>query len=248
MENILEAGATTTEKVVAPIYGRFKGADWFDALYKKDLMVLGQGGIGSWLTLLLSRTGANLFTYDMDNFESHNGGQVMRIADVGKPKTQAVKELVREFSPDCEVKTHGKYVADSLTNDIVLCGFDNMAARKQAFVNWKSNIEEFVKPEERKNYFFQDGRLLAEQLQIFNIRGDNKEKMELYEKEFLFSDDEVPSEDCTFKQTTHCAAMIASHMIGFLCNWISNRDSDTPYKQVPFFYEYSIPLNLTSIE
>lgn len=230
-----------------PQYGRVKGAEWFSSLYKRDVFVLGQGGIGSWVSLLLSRIGCNLHIYDMDVYEHHNmTGQLVRGKDVGKSKVIVVSDIIYTFSPDCEVVIHDqKYTKESMTNDIVICGFDNMAARKVAFDNWKANLFMFPDEKERSTHFFQDGRLLAEQLQIFSIPGDRSDLIEKYEKEYLFADEEGLEGECTFKQTTHCAAMIASHMVGFLTNWATNMMEDKAIRQVPFLYEYMIPLNLT---
>lgn len=58
-------------------YGRVKGAAWFPILLKKDVMLLGQGGIGSWVALLLSRIGVNLFTFDFDHYEAHNMSRII---------------------------------------------------------------------------------------------------------------------------------------------------------------------------
>lgn len=88
-----------------------------------------------------------------------------------------------------------------------------------------------------------DGRLNAEQLQILTIRGDQKDKMDEYEKEYLFADGEVQDQDCTFKQTSHNAGMIASLMTSFLVNWAYNVNV-SPVRVVPFFYEYYPPLTM----
>jgi len=218
-------------------YGRVKGASWFPLLYKKDILVLGQGGIGSWVSLLLSRIGCNLHLYDMDTYEEHNmSGQFVTREYISSPKVYAIRQLISEFSPDCELVDayEEEYTIDSLTNNVTICGFDNMIARRIAFDKWKAQLSIDV---DKSTYFFQDGRLLAEQLQIFNIPGDKPNLIERYEKDYLFDDGEVEEAECTFKQTSHCAAMIASHMVGFLTNWIG------PIKQVPFFFEYVIPIN-----
>lgn len=89
-------------------------------------------------------------------------------------------------------------------------------------------------------------RLNAEQLQIFNIPGDRKDLMEKYEKEALFSSAEVLIQPaCTFKQTSHCAAMIAGHMVAFLTNWAFNAGKGKVQRQVPYYYEYAVAPNMT---
>lgn len=221
-------------------YGRVKGAEWFSALYKKDILVLGAGGIGSWLALLLSRVGCNLHIFDMDVYEEHNmTGQAVLQSGVGKLKTEALVELMEQFSPDATISAYGEYTEESMTNEIVLCGFDNMKARRIAFDNWQEHVA-YSEEEEKKNMLFIDGRLNAEHMQIFCIRGDDEKSIKKYDEEFLFSDEEVGEQDCTFKQTSHCAAMIASKMVAFLTNFFVQGRS------VPFFYEYFPPINYTS--
>lgn len=230
------------EEIVKAQYGRVKGAGWFPLLYKKDILVLGQGGVGSWLSLLLSRIGCNLHIFDMDIYEEHNmTGQIVKSSGIGMKKTDAIKEVIIELSPDCIVDTYGEYTTESLVNEITLCGFDNMAARKLAFERWREYLGTVA---DKSMCFFQDGRLNAEYLQILNIPGDREDLILQYETEYLFPDADVSETDCTFKQTSHCAAMIASHMVGFLTNWVTNASTKSKGRQVPFFYDYIIPLNL----
>lgn len=236
---------------VEPQFGRVKGASWFPLLYKKDVLVLGQGGIGSWTSLLLSRIGCTLHMFDMDSYEDHNmTGQVVPFESIGLNKARAMSMVINKFSPSCKTSYYPeRYEADSFAGEIMICGFDNMVARKVAFNNWKAQLMG-MPIADRANYFFQDGRLLAEQLQIFNIPGGDDDRIKRYEDEFLFSDEEVQEADCTFKQTSHCAAMIASHMVGFLTNWVSNvervKAGDKGFRSVPFFYQYLIPANFVS--
>lgn len=235
-------------------YGRVKGAEWFPYLHKQDVLVLGAGGIGSWLALLLSRIGCNIHLFDMDLYEEHNmSGQAVIRDSIGKLKTEATKELIGMFSPDCEVTIYGEYTEDSMTNNIVLCGFDNMKARKIAFENWKEFVnagDDDLSDEEmlaaRKQCFFVDGRLNAEQMQIFCIRGDRLDDIKKYEEEELFDDAEVQDAECTFKQTSHNAAMIGAKMVAFLVNWTCSNIEGSPFRVVPFSYEYVPPLNLSS--
>lgn len=233
---------------VSSQYDRVKGAEWFPSLYKKPVLLLGAGGIGSWTALMLARLGMEITIYDHDLYEVHNmTGQLVRQKDIGKAKTEASYEILREFAPDASVMVDGKYTDDSLTNDIVICGFDNMEARKIAFSKWKAHIMN-LPTERRTQCFFQDGRLNAELLQIFSISGEDDIAIMNYEANHLFNDDEVAELECTFKQTSHCAAMIGSHMVAFLTNWATNAFGETPYRQVPFFYEYIVALNMTKNE
>lgn len=231
------------ELVTEPQYTRLKGADWFPLAYKKRVLILGQGGIGSWASLFYSRIGVTIDSYDMDKFEDHNmTGQFVTTDYTGIAKVDAVAEIVRAFSPDADITTHNEaYKDDSPTSDIVICGFDNMKARKLAFLKWVDYVQN--KAPDKSKCFFQDGRLLAETLQIFNIQGNDLASIKLYYKEHLFDDTEVDEVDCTFKQTSHCAGMIASHMVGFFTNWLAKSHNGT-FRKIPFLYQYVIPLNL----
>ncbi len=234
----------TKEITTKDSYSRFKGLSWFSNIYKKDILVIGQGGIGSWCSFLLARAGATLYTFDFDTFEAHNkSGQLVRNQDVGKNKAEALKSIIGEFC-DEEVEVNEsteKYTYDSITSNIVVMGVDNMEARKIGFQNWEKYLEE--NPEERNNSLFIDGRLSATSLQIFCIKGNDLSSIYNYRDNFLFSDAEVQDEECTMKQTSHCAAMIASHMVAFLTNFLAPENYD-----VPFYYSYLIPLNFTENE
>ena len=44
-------------------------------------------------------------------------------------------------------------------------------------------------------------------------------------KKTLFEDSEVPDLPCTMKQTSHIAAMIATHITSLFLNYITNKKS-----------------------
>lgn len=223
-------------------YARFKGADWFSWLKGKEIIIGGAGGIGSWFSLFISRLGCNIYIYDMDTFESHNmSGQLVRQQDINKSKTDVAEELAKEFSTHTVIEGMGKYEIDSEYSPIMISCFDNMKARKDMFNNWKQQLID--NPEIKQECIFIDGRLLAETYQIFCIQGDDSKNIIKYETEFLFDDAEVDSVDCTFKQTSHCAAGIASHMTGFLTNFASNVVNKGDFNQIPFKFEYITPIN-----
>mgnify|MGYP005816858871 CR=1 FL=1 len=224
---------------------RFEGAEWFKLLQKKPVFIVGQGGISSWLTLLLARVGCELYTFDKDVIdETNSAGQLFKLSDIGEYKTVALAKIVKEFTGDTVIPTADWYDKDTLTNDIVICGLDNMKARRVAFENWYAAVQ----PVENKgDYFFIDGRLNAELMQIFCIQGDNQEQIDAYLEHGLFDDSEVEPLECSYKQTSHCAAMIAGYMTSYLCNWAANKVNGDSIRSVPFFYELIVPLNLATI-
>lgn len=217
-------------------FDRFKDAGWFEYLKDRDVIVGGAGGIGSFVNFFLSRLGCNIYIYDMDLFEAHNmSGQLVRGKDIGKSKTDVAIEIVKDFSNHSRIEALGEYTEESEFNPIMISCFDNMLARKNMFNNWVKGLTD----ENKSEAIFIDGRLLAEQYQIFCVRGEDLEAIEAYKKH-LFNDSEVEDVECTYKQTTHCAAGIASHMIGFLTNFALGN-----YSAVPFYYEYITNVNVT---
>lgn len=225
--------------------GRFKDASWYP---KSDTFVLvgGAGGIGSWLTLMLTRAGFIPFVYDFDTIEVHNiGGQLYGTEDVNKPKAEALKELVYRLTGD-EINAHNERVTeDTMTNNIVLSAFDNMRARKDMFTSWSKMYGDDPKS------IFIDGRLEAEHMQILCVRGGPVNIVAdrtIYEEKYLFDDSQVEDAPCTMRQTSHAAAMIAAHMTGFLTNHMSNVIDGDAARAVPFFWEYAIPLDYLEVK
>ena len=231
---------------------RFKDAPWFPK-EETNVIVGGAGGIGSWLTLLLSRAGFYPVVYDFDVLEGHNlAGQLytQKDAEIGALKVDALKGLCKHFADTDITVMAEKYTKDSMTHNYVFSAFDNMQARKDMFAAWKEYVKEWedfkgiadaahIPNISLSEPIFIDGRLTAEQMQIFCVTPD---KIEEYEKH-LFDDTEVQDAPCTMKQTSHSAAMIASHMVGFFTNHMTNNAVKDKDRTVPFFWEYFIPIN-----
>ena len=236
---------------------RFKDAPWFPK-EETNVIVGGAGGIGSWLTLMLSRAGFFPIVYDFDILEEHNlAGQLYTKSDAEAmvPKVDALRGLCKQFADTDITVMNERYTKDSMSHHYVFSAFDNMQARKDMFAAWKEYVKEW---EDFKDIadaahipnislsepIFIDGRLTAEQMQIFCVTPD---KIEEYEKH-LFDDTEVQDAPCTMKQTSHSAAMIASHMVGFFTNHMTNNAVKDKDRTVPFFWEYFIPINYINEE
>lgn len=236
---------------------RFKDAPWFPK-EETYTIVGGSGGIGSWLSLLLARAGFLPIIYDFDTIEEHNiGGQLFGKSNIGQTKVSALANIVKQFA-DTEVSANNeKYDENTMSHHYVFSAFDNMEARKSMFKAWCEYVklwqEEILNEkednpltDEYKNNtpVFIDGRLTMEQLQIFCVTPD---KIEAY-KEYLFDDSEVEDAPCTLKQTSHSAAMIASHMVGFFTNHMANNAIGEKDRALPFMWEYFIPINYINEE
>lgn len=234
---------------------RFKDAPWYPKEQTIHVIVGGAGGIGSWLSLMLARAGFQPIVFDFDNIEEHNiGGQLFTKEDAEKnvPKVEALKGLCKHFADVDIMANNTRYTKDSMSHHYVFSAFDNMQARKDMFANWKEYVKDWqdvnlvagAEDKDKNIPIFVDGRLLMEQLTIFCV---TPETMEDYEQ-YLFDDSEVMEAPCTLKQTSHSAAMIASHMVGFFTNHYANNVIGEDDRIVPFKWEYFIPINYLNEE
>ena len=222
-------------------FDRFKGFPWFDLIQGEIAFIGGAGGIGSWLSFFLARSGVqSIIIFDDDQIESHNtSGQMFKHSQIGLNKVKAVTDNIYEFTGKFITSYTEKINEDTLLGRYFFSAFDNMEARKNAFNSWLVNNSSY------SNGIFIDGRLLGEQLQIFCVRRNDSLAIEEYQREHLFDDSEVEEASCTTKQTTHSAAMIATHMTAFFTNHLNNIVEGEENREVPFYYEYLIPGNLT---
>lgn len=221
---------------------RFKDAPW---LPKEGEMVVvgGAGGIGSWLCYFLSKIGTHINLYDFDLVEEHNlGGQLFFQRSIGIAKTVAVAEVLSEFCSSPISCFTEAVTIQTPTHHFCFSAFDNMSARKTFFEVWKkswANCPEGVTP------LFIDGRLELEQLQVFCVTPATADR---YDRDYLFDDSRVEDLPCSMKQTSHTAAMIATIMTSFFTNHLANTYQGEIIRDVPFFYDFIVPMVMTNLE
>lgn len=219
---------------------RFSGAEWFNEIQKARIIVAGIGGIGSNVAFQLARMiPANLTLYDDDNVEMVNmAGQLFSSNNIGESKVNAIANMIYDYTSMRQVLAiKDKFTSDKEPGDIMICGFDNMRARRTFFNSWYNHIS--AKSEnERTKCLYLDGRLSIDTLQILCIRGDDQYNIERYEKEFLFADYEADATVCSMKQTTYLACMIGSLMVNLFTNFIANSLNPIIPYDLPFFTEY----------
>ena len=225
------------EEVIINSRARFRNAAWYNYLQKKEVLILGQGSIGSWVTLFLSRIGCNIYTFDIDIVDEVNlAGQLYGKAQIGKKKVDAIYEMINNLSDVSYFSgIPSFYDETSPTANIMIAAFDNMKSRKVSFDNWKEHVSS-LKEEERKNCIFIDGRLSVEDYYVFAVRPGQEKSYE----ETLFSDEEGEELSCSLKSTSHCAAGIASDIVSILTNFAANLDFGEDIRDVPFSIHKSI--------
>ena len=220
---------------------RFSSAIWYENIQKKTVILAGVGGIGSHLGFLLARMKpASMFIYDDDIVEAVNmSGQLYGQSDLGRLKVSALAEMIRNYAGYSSVfAISERFTNESEASDIMICGFDNMAARKLFFNKWLSHVQS-KSEEERKNCLFIDGRLAAEEFQVLCIKGDDEYNINRYSNEYLFSDAEADETICSYKQTTFCANMIASYMVNLFVNFCANQLNPLIDRDLPFLTTYN---------
>lgn len=219
---------------------RFSSAIWYDKIREQKIILAGAGGIGSYVGFLLSRMHpANIIIYDDDIVEEGNlSGQLYADSHIGRKKVGALSSIMSSFSRYYSfIGVDERFTVGSPADDIMICGFDNMASRRLFYQKWKAHVMRLAE-EERKNCLYIDGRLAAEEFQVLCIQGNNILHMEKYEREWLFSDEEAEATQCSYKQTSFCANMIASVMVNLFVNFIANKCEPLVDRAIPFFTYY----------
>lgn len=227
---------------------RFSDAVWYEKIKTRDVLLAGVGGIGSYIVFLLARLNVNSITlYDDDEIESVNlSGQFYNSTQIGQKKVNAISDTVKTYSMYHKVRAYAeKFVPGKAPKDVMICGFDNMRARKDYYAAWKDHV--MSKPEEeRASCLYIDGRLAAEELQVFCITGEDEYYMKKFEEDWLFDDSQAQETLCSYKQTTFMANMIGSMMTNLFVNHAANECGG--FRQLPFMTSYGADTMFLKIE
>jgi len=213
---------------------RFSGASWFKNIPLIPVLVGGVGGIGSFVAFYLARMGTAAHIYDFDAVESVNlAGQLFTKSCIGMSKVDAAYRVCGGLAPDNKLSTHRERITGTtILPEIVFSCFDNMETRKLLFENWLTS-----KSDKEDSKLFIDGRLSAEAYQVFVIPFTDKKRIEIYKSKYLFDDSEADATVCSYKQTTHMAAMISSRMVAYYTNFLHNLTNEDK-RQLPFLDEF----------
>lgn len=220
---------------------RFRGAEWFADMQNTRVTIAGVGGIGSYTAFLISRLKPNsIDIFDDDTVEEGNlSGQLYGNEFIGRSKVGAIGDIMYRLGNYTQVYEYtSRFNSNSNFGNILICGFDSMEARKVAFNNWYKKVSK--QPDsEKKNFLFIDGRLAAEEFQVFCFTGDNDWAIKNYKKNYLFDDSEADEVRCSYKQTSYMANMIGTVITNLLVNFVYNKGNRTITRVLPFLTEYS---------
>lgn len=174
--------------------------------------IIGAGAIGSFTALNLAKMGFNNITvFDHDKIDIENMNcQFFRHSDIGRLKTEALFELVKDFTNIELSYVTGLWDGKPLEG-IVIAAVDNMETRKQIF-----DAHFGVNP---NTLLIIDPRMGAEQALMYAVNPFSNDDKVRYEKT-LYTDAEAVQERCTAKSTMYTVSlisgMIASTVKGFL--------------------------------
>lgn len=183
-----------------------------ESILQQRINIVGVGAVGSHLTYMLARMGfTNITVFDFDNVDKVNiSSQGFSIADIGKPKVQAVAERVLHDTGVHIEPINRAWTPDDILSGVTVCAADSMKVRRDM---WKT-----VKPK-----LFIDTRMGAENMQIFVLSTNSDEFYN--HKHTLYSDEEAVQVPCTAKATIYTASIIG----GIVANAIKNFLQDMPY-------------------
>lgn len=217
---------------------RFSGLSWAKNAPLYPVTLIGQGGIGSFVNLFLSRIRPKyLYLYDDDIYEYENlSGQLITNNLLGEAKVKGAGHMGDLFSNYHDyILCKGKFTTNGILTPITITGLDNMTGRKEAYYTWKERFKD------NPAAIFIDGRLTVENFQIFSLKGGgaDTENMKDYEENHLFGEGEAIANVCSMKQTSHIAGMIGSYITNIYTNFINNLDSSSFPLYVPYYVEYN---------
>lgn len=214
------------------LQSRFIDADWLKEL---DVVLVGLGAVGQGVGLSLLANGYNVVAFDFDEVDSNNViPQGYSQAQVGFSKAIAFDENAEAFIGVTPTVFDRAY--NGMTGEVMISAVDSMSARKQIF-------DAFLDSDAK---LFIDARMNPVQFQIFCVRKDNIEQIELY-KTFLYSDAEVPEQNCSFKASRHTNQIIHGTITSIVTNYVMNRELDAEVYRVPFLYEFNTNFLLCNI-
>ena len=178
-----------------------------DKLSKLPVTIIGAGSIGSTTAVWLGKMGAvDIRIFDDDTVEEHNwSNQMYRASDIGKPKGQALFDVMRMFGIQTPIVLLEKYVDRPLSAVTISC-VDSMASRKTIWkaVRKQTGVQLYI-----------DARMGLETLWVFTLNPMIREDRVQYAKS-LYSDVSALQEPCTARTICYTPLMASA----VICNLV----------------------------
>lgn len=182
--------------------------------FHQNIHVIGAGATGGWLALQLAKLGIQpnlIHVWDYDMVEEHNvPNQVYGISHIGKPKVEALQEIIKEQTGG-EIVIHNEKFTNQRIDGFVFLMVDSMEVRKQIWNNsikLKRAINHLVEP-----------RMGLSLGRIYNVNPIDLTQIKQYEDTY-YGDDEAEVSACGSSMTVITSAMtIASWCVRQLINF-----------------------------
>ena len=189
-----------------------KSREFFDpAEHDIKMTIVGFGALGSHLAECLARLGISKFKLiDDDIVSTHNiANQMFFAKDIGRPKVEAVKELIESINPAAEVIAEQRRVEEGemLSGYVALC-VDSIEPRKYIVASNEFNNR-------LKGIFDMRMGLLSGQFYC----ADTPERIRLMPRTMDFTDEDVdknaPKSACNFELSVSYTIKV---IVGFCVN------------------------------
>ena len=180
------------------------------------ISVIGAGAIGSATVVTLAKMGcSNITVWDADNLEELNiPNQICKPSMVGKPKVEALAELVYELTEVKIRQIYRRYAGQSLEG-VVIVTADNMTCRQNVWKRAKLN---------RKVPLVIDARMGAEFARIYTIHPTNIDEVDFY-SENLYNSEDAERLPCSARSIIYCPTVIAGVSALLIKQYATNHPS-----------------------
>lgn len=185
--------------------------------FNNEVHVVGVGATGSYVAYLLAKMGVKkIHIYDFDEVEEHNlPNQVFRLKDVGRPKVEALEEIILEAT-GIKVIAHNEAVTkDSKLKGIVFLMVDSMSMRREIWdgaIKMKLDIELMI-----------ETRMAIDNGRVYAILPSSPSDIRLWEGT-LYSDEEAEESPCTNRAIAPTVSYIASIAVWKMIKWFNGED------------------------
>jgi len=176
-----------------------------------DVSLIGAGGIGSAVALGLAKMGCQRLTLiDPDQVEPHNlPSQLYRLADVGRPKVEALAELLAEMAGVTVAAQVERVTSRWRAQGVVVSAVNSMASRRAIWdsLRYRAGVPLYV-----------DARMGAEVCRVLSARPADPDDVRAYEAT-LYADADATEDPCTARAivytTLGVAALVANQVKRF---------------------------------
>jgi len=210
-------------------FARFKDTEW--CIQDLPVLVVGLGGVGSWLSLFLVKQGYKVQGWDFDNVDVYNvSTQFYSSSDVDNTKSDSLKTNIETVSGSWSENQFIPYYDKFESNiekvyPITVSCVDSFKGRKSIFDCWLKYYnmmkEDSFEFESRKNiydykiddFLFIDTRMSAEKLWIYAVDPRKPEQI----KKYL---ETIPTDEDAFGEKSY------AELEKILNDWLNGDEAD----------------------